>query len=341
MSQPDAATLKKDMQWTEDMFHLVRSYPRDERWLTGVWEDDSHRTLFEESESFIHFKSKLCIQSLPSLRAILVRSILGVGGNGSVASIIMKGREYAMKVFKYARLNMDVVQREYRICRHVQHIFVAQPVGLYRLDQVCPREYESSIVMVQEKCEPIDAHRDAFTADHIKSIATMLAILLRHLRSKKVVHSDIKLENMCLASYDTYMIIKLVDFGHAFSPADPDHVCSMGTYHTAAPEVFRARRWSYPADMWSAGCALFQLCTGVAPYGYGTEQEMPHRHDTYDIDWSMIVDPDLRDLLQRMMHIDEEKRIQPESMLEHASISKMVVHYSFALQATRKRKQTT
>ena len=49
----------------------------------------------------------------------------------------------------------------------------------------------------------------------------------------------------------------------------------VGTPWYTAPEVILVEPYSYSADIWSLGCTVYQLATGVCPYAkYGAVQAM-------------------------------------------------------------------
>jgi len=82
---------------------------------------------------------------------------------------------------------------------------------------------------------------------------------------KKVIHRDIKLENVLIKSIEdnTAHEIRIADFGLAiFTPKDElvRHKCGSPGY--VAPEVFTGRGYSYKADIFSLGSVLFNLLTG-------------------------------------------------------------------------------
>ena len=56
--------------------------------------------------------------------------------------------------------------------------------------------------------------------------------------------------------------IRVIDFGSA-TFEDQYHSKVVSTRHYRAPEVILGLGWSYPCDLWSAGCILYELATGV------------------------------------------------------------------------------
>jgi len=90
----------------------------------------------------------------------------------------------------------------------------------------------------------------------------------------KLTHTDLKPENMLFKSplfsyYDdnetTDSIISLIDFGSATFEHE-HHSSTVSTRHYRAPEVVLENGWSHSCDLWSIGCIMFELLTGVTMF---------------------------------------------------------------------------
>lgn len=67
--------------------------------------------------------------------------------------------------------------------------------------------------------------------------------------------------------------IKVIDFGStAYERQDHNYIVS--TRHYRAPEVILGLGWSFPCDIWSAGCILVELCSGEALFQ--THENLEH-----------------------------------------------------------------
>ena len=69
--------------------------------------------------------------------------------------------------------------------------------------------------------------------------------------------------------------IKVIDFGSA-TFKDQYHSSVVSTRHYRAPEVILGLGWSFPCDMWSVGCILVELATGVLPPALSTLVTAPN-----------------------------------------------------------------
>lgn len=118
-----------------------------------------------------------------------------------------------------------------------------------------------------------------FPLDTVKTIGKQLLESLNFMHNNELVHTDLKLENILFVDKKIhrreYKIlgenteyqkpicddIKVIDFGGAtFSDQAKSTIINTRQYR--APEVILELKWSYPSDIWSAGCILYELYKG-------------------------------------------------------------------------------
>ena len=94
---------------------------------------------------------------------------------------------------------------------------------------------------------------------------------IQHIHSKKIVHRDIKLENILI---DLNNKIKICDFGIGIMLNSDDELIreQCGTPMYMAPEIILNSKKNgykgYPVDIWSAGIALYIMLSGTLPFSY-------------------------------------------------------------------------
>jgi len=106
-------------------------------------------------------------------------------------------------------------------------------------------------------------------------IGTQLVQGLAFLHSQGVIHRDLKLENVLVASQRRSYTngpmlynVKITDFGlsRVLDPSASDALSTVGTQPYCAPEVLGEGSHSFSADVWCLGVLLFVLIAGHFPY---------------------------------------------------------------------------
>merc|ERR1719199_1734795 len=94
-----------------------------------------------------------------------------------------------------------------------------------------------------------------------------LALGLAHIRSRNLIHRDLKPQNQLLSSMAPNAVLKIADFGFARYMQQQDlaeTLCGSPLY--MAPEILRFHKYDAKADLWSVGAIMFELLTARPPY---------------------------------------------------------------------------
>jgi NIMA (never in mitosis gene a)-related kinase len=114
----------------------------------------------------------------------------------------------------------------------------------------------------------IKAHQTAGTripVAQVWSYTFQLSEALCHMLERKLMHRDIKPANVFITKEGT---LKLGDLGmgRSFSSRTLEATSVVGTPYYMAPEVMNNSPYSYPADVWSLGCVVYELCNLTSPF---------------------------------------------------------------------------
>ena len=140
------------------------------------------------------------------------------------------------------------------IVNYKDHKMVAQSDGSYRIFirmelLMSLREYQKDHVMDQET---------------VIRMGTDLARALEYCETQKIIHRDIKPDNIFVSSNGDF---KLGDFGTARYMDSMNYGTLAGTYNYMAPEVYSQKPYDLRADLYSLGIVLYQyLNRGLLPF---------------------------------------------------------------------------
>ncbi len=203
-----------------------------------------------------------------------VKGELGRGGFGIVYSAFDRGplqRTVALKVIRFAagepsRSTALARQRfleEAKVAGNLSHnnIATVYDVG----------EFAGCVYMTQELAPGRDlrkilAETGPLPLRRIIAISCQICEGLAHAHARNIVHRDIKPGNIVVGGEDQ---VKITDFGLAQPPQGDDDALNQaiaGTPGYMAPEQLRGERVDGRADIFAAGCVLYQMLTGREPF---------------------------------------------------------------------------
>ena len=107
---------------------------------------------------------------------------------------------------------------------------------------------------------------------HQSFMIKQVLITLNYLHNRKIVHRDIKPDNILIESMptdkhpDDPWQIKVVDFGTAMRFKKGSKITqTFGTSYYVAPEVLDGN-YNEKCDIWSAGVVLYMMLSGRPPF---------------------------------------------------------------------------
>ena len=94
---------------------------------------------------------------------------------------------------------------------------------------------------------------------------TQICLGLKHIHDRKILHRDLKGQNIFLTSKG---IVKIGDFGIAkvLASTMQNARTVVGTPYYLSPEIVQSRPYNFKSDMWSMGVILYELCALKPPF---------------------------------------------------------------------------
>ncbi|KAM5179684.1 serine/threonine-protein kinase Nek5-like isoform 2-T3 [Mantella aurantiaca] len=193
----------------------------------------------------------------------------------------------------------------------------------------------NSLYIVMEYCDCGDLAKRInkqrgilFDEDQILSWFVQISLGLKHIHDRKVLHRDIKAQNIFLTSNGT--MAKLGDFGIARvlnNTMELAHTC-VGTPYYLSPEICENRPYNNKTDIWSLGCVLYELCTLKHPFESSNLRQLVlkicrGRYDPLSSRYSY----DLRTLISQLFKISPRDRPSINSILKKPFLEKRIRNF--------------
>jgi eukaryotic-like serine/threonine-protein kinase len=250
-------------------------------------------------------------------------SAIGAGGMGELyrATDSNLKRSVAIKVLPAAVAGdadrLARFQREAEVLAALNHPNIAAIYGLERAPDL------TALVMELVEGEDLSAHiaRGPIPLAEALPIAKQVADALEAAHEQGIIHRDLKPANIKVRPDGT---VKVLDFGlaKALAPASDSAVTVtmstqagviMGTPAYMSPEQARGEVAGRQADVWSFGVVLYELLTGVSPFGRQTTAETLACVLGTQPDYSVVpadTPANIRQLLRRCLQKDRKRRLQ-------------------------------
>ncbi|KAG8520903.1 Serine/threonine-protein kinase 36 [Galemys pyrenaicus] len=250
--------------------------------------------------------------------------VLEMIGEGSFGRVYKGRRKYSAQVValkfipKLGRSEKELknLQREIEIMRGLRH-----PNIVHMLDSF---ETDKEVVVVTDYAEgelfQILEDDGKLPEDQVQAIAAQLVSALYYLHSHRILHRDMKPQNILLAKGGG---IKLCDFGFARAMSTNTMVLTSikGTPLYMSPELVEERPYDHTADLWSVGCILYELAIGTPPFYTTSIFQLVNLILKDPVRWPATISPCFKNFLQGLLTKDSRQRLSWPDLLHHPFIA--------------------
>ncbi|GMH48088.1 hypothetical protein TrRE_jg11832 [Triparma retinervis] len=278
--------------------------------------------------------------------------ILGQGSFATVRLATHKkdGTKWAIKVIKKNSVGPDdeaALKSEVEVLQTVSHD------NIVRLNEVF--DCSQNLYMVMEVCaggELFDriTEKDHYSEEEARFAIRQIATALDYCHERNIVHRDLKPENLLYGDHSDDATLKLADFGLAkLLDAETLLHAQCGTPGYVAPEIVKNEAYGVQVDMWSLGVIAYILLCGFPPFYDDNNQALfkSIKKGQYEYPspfWDDVSDV-ARDLIDKLLVLDPEKRFTAKQVLEHPFLSntnastKNLVHFNKCMKSYNARRK--
>ncbi|KAH9061963.1 Pkinase-domain-containing protein [Lactarius vividus] len=269
-------------------------------------------------------------RAIPKFGPYLLLQTLGEGEFGKVKLGLHTtwAEEVAVKLIK--RNNIDSALRMSKVEREIEVLRMLKHPNIVRLYDVIETDKYIGIILDYasggELFDHILAHRYLKEKDACRLFAQLISGVW-YIHQRKIVHRDLKLENLLL---DRNRNVIITDFGFAnrFEHRTDDLMqTSCGSPCYAAPElvISEGAYVGSAVDIWSCGVILYAMLAGYLPFD---DDPANPEGDNINLLYKYIVNtplsfpdyisPEARDLLSIMLQPDPQRRADLSLVMQHS-----------------------
>ena len=240
----------------------------------------------------------------------------GAFGKVNIALHVASGRLVAIKSFNKKNLKKknarQKINNEIEMLSRLRHPFISQILDSF--------ETETHIFIVMEYiCGDLLGFirkRGKLSETVSKIIFKQLIEGLKYIHKKKIVHRDIKLDNILIDLTNT---IKICDFGVSRKISKDEIMHEhCGTPAYIAPEIFENNGYTgFQCDIWSAGVTLYYILGGIQPFRANSIKDLEKKVIAGEFDPIEEISEEANNLIKLMLKTDPKKRINEDKILNH------------------------
>ncbi|KAH0571351.1 Kinase [Spironucleus salmonicida] len=256
---------------------------------------------------------------MTSLQNYQIIKQLGQGAVGTVYLVLYENQYYALKMIKIFEHIPDFLNDailEVNLQKNVQFDGAVKVINHF--------QYDNYFCIIMEYCnfgtvETIlqqfqDSKNYLFTYALIDEIMIQLMNALANLHKLRICHKDIKPANVLFNYENQRLQLKLADFGCSEYSSQSLLQQMSGTREYQSPEQQEGEH-TFSVDIWAAGCVLYFLIFGEAPFANQREIALMQFKQTGNKDFVHIIPQFYSNLIRSMIQQKSSARLNPEEIL--------------------------
>ena len=210
---------------------------------------------------------------------------------------------------------LDLMFDEIKIVQKVDHSHIT------RVFETCEDDQNYYIVMEFVEggtlTDLLEKKSGSLEEQEACNIVRQILLALNYMHQQKIVHRDMKTDNVLCIVDKNEITVKLADFGFA-TAADHFLDLSLGTPEYMAPEIITVTdNYDCKVDIWSLGIITFRLLHGVLPFKSENLDELRELILNTDPVAQKPLTDSVQDFIQKCLCKNPNNRPTAEELLEH------------------------
>jgi len=237
-------------------------------------------------------------------------------GKGSFSKIYKGLDQTTNEIVAKKKIEKKNIKNTKLVLREIQVLKTLKHKNILKLKNVLVTT--KYFFLILEYCENGDLKNylnfNNLNEKDVQNILKQVKDGLEYLYKKKIIHRDLKLQNILLGKNNQ---IKIADFGFAkYCDNLSQTICGSPLY--MAPEILNYKKYNSKADLWSFGILMYELLFDDIPYNPNNLNELINilKHFKYknpNKKISFYAD----DLLNKLLIKESEKRISWNDFFNH------------------------
>ncbi|CAD8091601.1 unnamed protein product [Paramecium primaurelia] len=294
-----------------------------------IFEED---LLFIKEGTLLYVSDSSEFDAYSQISVYQIMKVLGEGGFGKVmlGKHKISGEQVAIKLIDSGKLwnaeDIDLVFREAEVMKNLRHNNIVKILNCYTLPNM-------QVVLIMEFLQGGDLveylqEKGGLPEQEARIIFRQIAEAIRYCHDKRLIHRDLKLENILLTS-KVEKIIKIIDFGIATVSTNftIDKV-DRGSLSYMPPELMsgQAIEIKPSIDIWALGVILYALVCGNLPFTSKSDEQTIENilKCNYSFPPSLTLTKEYKDLIVNMLNPDQNQRYSAYQVIRHPWMQKVV-----------------
>ena len=281
----------------------------------------------------INFDKKYDFKNFTKVIEGIFPKQLGCGSFGRVFLVSHNETNelFALKTIEKRKImitygNLDIIYNEINIHSKLSH------QNIIKVYNVFEDEETINIIMEYAKNDNlyqlIKKEKNGFSESKAFDYFIQVINAVYYLHSNNIIHRDIKPENLLLCEDNN---LKLCDFGWAKELTLENRSTFCGTMEYMAPEIVGSENYDYSVDIWSLGILLYELLFGHSPFKANSTNNIIQNIKSHELNYddkNKKISNSCKDLIQKLLNINPQKRLKIKDILEHRFIKKYSKKFS-------------